>query len=143
MERLEAEFAGWYQDIQLIIDRADRGECFRWSLYYRPPIERCKARAAPHARRRGAATLPYLAQGACMAVEDGAVLTRALRRTGDVPEALQIYERNRIERTSRIVKGSGANRDLFQCATKRRCAAPSPTTTRARRATPGSIRLIR
>jgi salicylate hydroxylase len=59
------------------------------------------------------ATLPYLAQGAAMAIEDGAVLARALGQSGSVADALQLYQRNRIERTSRIVKGSGANRDLF------------------------------
>jgi salicylate hydroxylase len=48
-----------------------------------------------------------------MAIEDGAVLTRALKMTGSVADALQLYQRNRIERTSRIVKGSTANRDLF------------------------------
>jgi salicylate hydroxylase len=48
-----------------------------------------------------------------MAIEDGAVLTRALGLTDDVPDALPLYERNRIERTSRIVNGSGANRTLF------------------------------
>jgi salicylate hydroxylase len=58
-------------------------------------------------------TLPYLAQGAAMAIEDGAVLTRALAITGDIAEALQIYQRNRVDRTSRIVLQSSANRELF------------------------------
>jgi salicylate hydroxylase len=40
-------------------------------------------------------------------------LTRALGLADDAPDALQLYERNRIERTSRIVNGSGANRTLF------------------------------
>jgi len=48
-----------------------------------------------------------------MAIEDGAVLKRALDLADDTAEALQLYERNRIERTSRIVSGSGANRTLF------------------------------
>ena len=39
-------------------------------------------------------TLPYLAQGAVMAIEDGAVLTRALDEAGSVPDALQLYQRN-------------------------------------------------
>jgi salicylate hydroxylase len=59
------------------------------------------------------ATLPYLAQGAAMAIEDGAVLARALRQTATIEDALQLYQRNRIERTTRIVKGSSANRALF------------------------------
>jgi salicylate hydroxylase len=59
------------------------------------------------------ATLPYLAQGAAMSIEDGAVLTRALDSSKSVPDALQLYQRNRIERTSKIVQISGANRNLF------------------------------
>ena len=47
-----------------------------------------------------------------MAIEDGALLARALDMA-DVPEALQIYQRNRVERTTRVVEGSSANRTLF------------------------------
>jgi salicylate hydroxylase len=58
-------------------------------------------------------TLPYLAQGAAMAIEDGIVLTRALAMAPSISEALQLYQRNRIGRTSRIVEQSTANRALF------------------------------
>src|SRR5437764_312099 len=58
-------------------------------------------------------TLPYLAQGAAMAIEDGAVLTRTLGMTDSVAEALQIYQRNRVDRTAKIVLQSSANRELF------------------------------
>jgi salicylate hydroxylase len=47
-----------------------------------------------------------------MAIEDAAVLTRALDMA-EVPDALQIYQRNRIERTTRIMQGSSGNRELF------------------------------
>jgi len=112
-ETLKADFDGWHNDIQTIIDRADRDMCFRWSLYYRPPIAKWSTRRATMLGDSVHATLPYLAQGAAMAIEDGAVLTRALGLTDGAPDALQLYERNRIERTSRIVNGSGANRILF------------------------------
>jgi salicylate hydroxylase len=58
-------------------------------------------------------TLPYLAQGAAMSIEDGAVLARAMGMSDDVSECLQIYQRNRIDRTARIVRQSTANRELF------------------------------
>jgi salicylate hydroxylase len=58
-------------------------------------------------------TLPYLAQGAVMAIEDGAVLARALNMDSDIPSALQRYQRNRIDRTARIVLQSTDNRRLF------------------------------
>ncbi len=112
-EKLKAEFRGWHPDIQLVIDKADRNQCFRWSLFYRPPIANWSTCRATMLGDAVHATLPYLAQGAAMAIEDGAVLARALAMSGDVADALQVYQRNRIARTSRIVKGSTANRDLF------------------------------
>ncbi len=112
-EKLKTEFAGWHENIQTVIDRVDKDSCFRWSLYYRPPIATWSTRRTTLLGDAVHATLPYLAQGACMAIEDGAVLTRALQATADVADALQLYERNRIDRTSRIVKGSDANRTLF------------------------------
>jgi salicylate hydroxylase len=112
-ETLKADFDGWHNDIQTVIDRADRDMCYRWSLYYRPPIAKWSTRRATMLGDAVHATLPYLAQGAAMAIEDSAILTRALGLTDHEPDALQLYERNRIERTSRIVSGSGANRTLF------------------------------
>ena len=112
-EKLKAEFSGWHENIQTVIDKVDKGSCFRWSLYYRPPIATWSTRRATLLGDAVHATLPYLAQGACMAIEDGAVLARALQATENVADALQLYEHNRIDRTSRIVKGSDANRTLF------------------------------
>ncbi len=112
-ERLKGDFEGWHEDIQAVIDSVDKDSCFRWSLYYRPPIATWSTRRATLLGDAVHATLPYLAQGAAMAIEDAAVLTRALQSTDSVADALQLYERNRIDRTSRIVTGSNANRTLF------------------------------
>ena len=38
---------------------------------------------------------------------------RALRQAGSISEAFQLYQRNRIERTTRIVQQSFTNRTLF------------------------------
>ena len=112
-EKLKADFDGWHDNIQTIIDAADRQMCFRWSLYYRPPIAKWSLGRVTMLGDAVHATLPYLAQGAAMAIEDSAVLTRALALADGPDEALRLYERNRIERTSRIVEGSGANRTLY------------------------------
>jgi salicylate hydroxylase len=48
-----------------------------------------------------------------MAIEDGAVLARALVQAPSVPEALDLYQRNRVDRTARIVEQSTGNRALF------------------------------
>jgi len=48
--------------------------------------------------------LPYLGQGACQAIEDGAVLATALRAEPHDPQrALQRYERTRPPRAGRVV----------------------------------------
>ena len=48
--------------------------------------------------------LQYLAQGACMALEDAVTLGEALRACdNDLPAALGLYERSRITRTARVV----------------------------------------
>jgi salicylate hydroxylase len=83
----------------------------KWALYDRLPIGEARA-AAGTAWGHGAVTLlgdaahpmlPYLAQGAAMAIEDAWVLARALaERRDDAPAALRNYERERHGRTARV-----------------------------------------
>jgi len=110
---LKAEYAGWHPKLQSIIDAADKDQCFRWSLHNRPPISNWSTARVTLLGDSAHATLPYLAQGAVMAIEDGAVLARALAMAASVPDALQLYQRNRIERTARVVNQSTDNRRLF------------------------------
>ncbi|HEY7319808.1 MAG TPA: FAD-dependent monooxygenase [Candidatus Binatia bacterium] len=116
-ERIKADFVGWHAEVQTIIDAADKQGCYRWSLHYRPAIRNWSTRRATLLGDAVHPTLPYLAQGACMAIEDGAVLTRALDRTDSIPDALQLYQRNRVDRAIRIVNQSTANRRLFHLRT--------------------------
>ena len=110
---LKADFRGWHPIIQAVVDAADRDQCYRWSLHNRPPIMKWSTGRATLLGDAAHPTLPYLAQGAVMAIEDGAVLTRALAMAPSISQALQLYEGNRVERTARIVTQSSANRALF------------------------------
>ena len=112
-DEFKAQFKGWHPAIQTIIDAADKGECYRWSLFNRPPIRNWSTGRVTLLGDAAHPTLPYLAQGAVMAIEDGAVLARALATSNSIPEALQLYQRNRVDRTARIVLQSSANRELF------------------------------
>jgi salicylate hydroxylase len=122
-EKLKQEFVGWNEELQAIIDAADRNECYRWSLFFRPPVENWSSQRVTLLGDAVHATLPYLAQGACMAIEDGAVLARSLVMEPDVSSALQLYQRNRIDRTAKIVNGSTANRDLYHDPNQNRIRA--------------------
>jgi len=112
-ENMKADFEGWHDDINTIIDLANRDECYLWALYKRPVNNAWSSARATILGDAAHATLPYLAQGAAMAIEDGAVLARALGQVDDIAEALQLYQRNRMERTARVVDTSDANRKLF------------------------------
>jgi 2-polyprenyl-6-methoxyphenol hydroxylase-like FAD-dependent oxidoreductase len=112
-EKLKADFRGWHPIIQTIIDAADKDQCYRWSLHNRLPTRNWSTNLATLLGDSAHPTLPYLAQGAAMAIEDGAVLTRALSTADTIPSALQLYQRNRIDRAARIVTQSSANRELF------------------------------
>ncbi|HEV2573511.1 FAD-dependent monooxygenase [Methylocella sp. CPCC 101449] len=112
-DNLKADFAGWHEAIQTIIDTADKDQCFRWSLFGRPATMNWSSKRVTLLGDSVHPTLPYLAQGAAMAIEDGAVLMRALAQEPELPKALQVYQRNRAERTAKIVTQSTDNRRLF------------------------------
>jgi salicylate hydroxylase len=54
--------------------------------------------------------VPFMAQGAAMAIEDAAILARCVSRRGpDVRRALLEYGQVRLERTDRMQSGSRAD----------------------------------
>jgi salicylate hydroxylase len=110
---MRADFQGWNPMITEIIERAPRGECYRWVLKNRAPVSNWSTKRATLLGDSAHPTLPYMAQGAAMAIEDAAVLFRALDREDDIAAALNLYQRNRIERTSRVVNESTRNRAMF------------------------------
>src|SRR4029077_20985601 len=59
------------------------------------------------------ARLPFMAQGAAQAMEDGATLTACLMREADIPTALRRYEEIRLPRASRIQAMSATNKTRF------------------------------
>jgi salicylate hydroxylase len=112
-DELKGQYRGWHPALQTVIDAADKDQCYRWSLFNRPPIREWSTRRVTLLGDAAHPTLPYLAQGAAMAIEDGAVLTRALGMRDSIADALQLYQRNRVDRTAKIVLQSNANRELF------------------------------
>lgn len=112
-EEFKADFAGWNEAVQAVIDSVPKDQCFVWALHIREPVAEWSTNRVTLLGDAIHATLPYLAQGAAMAMEDGAVLMRALRQESDVAKALKLYERNRYDRTARVVRVSSANGKLF------------------------------
>jgi salicylate hydroxylase len=105
------DFAGWHDDVQAMISQLDAP--YKWALLGREPMKRWSVGRVTLLGDACHPTLPFLAQGAGMAMEDGLVLARCLEAFADVETALQRYEQARIERTSRVVRGSAENGKRF------------------------------
>ena len=112
-EELKADYAGWHPNVQAMIDGADKDQCFRWALNNRPPIYDWSTKRATLLGDAAHPTLPFIAQGAACAIEDGAVLARALEGSSNMPDALQLYQRNRVDRAARIVNESTEHGGLY------------------------------
>jgi salicylate hydroxylase len=103
-------FAGWNEEIHAIIENLDVP--YKWALLGREPLDRFVAGRACVIGDAAHPTLPFLAQGANMAIEDGMVLARCLDEF-PAAEALQRYQQARLPRTNSIVVKSAENAKRF------------------------------
>lgn len=89
----------------------------RWATADREPIGNWVFGRATLLGDAAHPTTQYMAQGACMAIEDAVTLGEALRVTNDNWDAaLQLYQQNRIARTARIVLSGREMGRLYHAA---------------------------
>lgn len=113
LAELKRDFAPWCETIHTLIDAASSETCFKWALFDRDPM--------PH-WSRGRVTLlgdachpmlPFMAQGACMAIEDAWVVANWLRELENPEAAFIAYETERSKRTGRVQLAARANARRF------------------------------
>ena len=87
----------------------------RWNLFDRKPLTAARMTQGRVALLGDAAhpMLPYLAQGAAMALEDAWVLGKCLSLDADAPRALQSYAQLRAVRAARVVNTAKRNGQIF------------------------------
>ncbi len=98
------DYAGWHDDVHTMIDAAPK--LLKWAYLTREPLDRYTYGRAALLGDACHPTLPFLAQGAVMALEDGVVLARCLEKYDDVPTALQKYQDARLTRDNAMVAGA-------------------------------------
>jgi salicylate hydroxylase len=104
-EEVLERYAGWHESLLRLFAAARTW--YKWALYDRDPISRWTRGRVTVLGDAAHPMLPYLGQGACQAIEDGAVLATALSAEASDPVAgLARYERTRRPRASRVVLSS-------------------------------------
>lgn len=111
-EVLAARFATWSPTVRRIVSLVG-SSVFRWALHDREPLDSWSHGRVTLLGDACHPMVPFMAQGACQALEDAAALVRHLDLCSDVSETLRLYENERKPRTSAIQGRSFANATLY------------------------------
>lgn len=117
IEEMREHFADWDPRIPKLLSLCD--SVLKWRLMIRPGLEPTWSHPSGAFTMLGDAvhaTLPYLASGAGMALEDAGVLGLCLGRIkhhDDKKKALEVYEACRRERTEEVVRRGTYNQWIY------------------------------
>jgi len=111
--QLQADFKGWAPYIVDILNAVPPDNLFKWGLYDRAPLESWQSGRAALLGDSAHAMLPFMAQGAAMAVEDAWGLAEALSQKQTVSDALKAYETSRKPRATMVQSASRSNMKTF------------------------------
>ncbi len=110
-EQALQDFKRWHPSITAIIEAADSMN--RWALYGRKPLPKWSEGRVTLMGDACHPMLPFLAQGAAMAIEDAWALAACLDTEAEVPAALAAYEARRKPRVTRVQAGARSNAKLY------------------------------
>jgi salicylate hydroxylase len=106
-EEMLRDFVGWHSDL-LALFRAIE-EPYKWALASRPTMDTWTKGRCTLLGDACHSMVPFLAQGATMALEDGLILARAIEKYPDDHQTAFVrYEAARRDRANRAVAGSTA-----------------------------------
>ncbi len=110
-EQAMADFEGWHPTITTLLEQAEHH--YRWALFDRDPLDQWVDGRAVLIGDAAHPMLPFMAQGAVQAIEDGYVLARSLAEHGDRDRALRHFFDVRRDRTAAVQKAARRNMRLF------------------------------
>lgn len=110
-DEYHVDYPGWHEDVHTYISAIPQP--FKWALIARPPMQAWVNGRIALLGDACHPSLPFLAQGAVMALEDCIVLARAFEQFDTIEEALARYQAARIPRTTKAVNGANANVERF------------------------------
>ena len=111
ISELRNTFAGWHPEVTELLGATEA--CFLWALFDRPPLQKWTDRSVALLGDACHPMLPFLAQGAAMAIEDSYALAHCLANENDTQIALNAYQNIRLTRTSNIQLAARKNASLY------------------------------
>lgn len=111
IKELRASFAGWHPEVTELL--AANEQCFLWALFGRQPLSQWTEQRVTLLGDACHPMLPFLAQGAAMAIEDSYVLAHCLTNASNTQAALKTYQEQRLSRTRDIQLGARKNASLY------------------------------
>lgn len=114
VNELRKAYAGFHAEARALLDACET--VTKSALYVRDPLPRWSVGRVTLLGDACHPMVPFMAQGACMAIEDAVVLGRALKGVdvAGVASAFLNYENARKDRTARVQIGSRGNEWLKQ-----------------------------
>lgn len=100
------EFSDATDEVRLLVTNTPPNASFKWGLLGRDPLPNWTQGRITLLGDAAHPMLPFLGQGAGMAIEDAIVLSRVFAQSQDVSEGLARYEAARRERTTLVSMGS-------------------------------------
>jgi salicylate hydroxylase len=102
-EELLAEYGGWHEDVLTIIRNTPADGLFKWALFDRDPLAEWTRGRVTLMGDAAHPMLPFLGQGAGMAIEDALILARVFASAPSMDEALARYFQARHARTTWVM----------------------------------------
>jgi salicylate hydroxylase len=105
------DFSGWHADVQTLIESIETP--YKWALMVRGPMDVWSRGRITLLGDACHPTLPFLGQGAVMAIEDAYILAACIEKYFDDPaKAFARYEEIRRDRTANVVLRAQENRAM-------------------------------
>lgn len=113
-ENLQAAFEGWCPYVSDLL--AKIRDPLLWGFYAHPELASWTKGRVTLLGDAAHPMLPFMAQGACMGLEDAWVLAATLDTEDDVDLGLQSYERLRKSRATKVQKTSSGNGKIYHAS---------------------------
>jgi len=118
---LRPAFVGWCREAKSLLEKAPGWRC--WSLYRLTDLPSWTSGRITLLGDAAHPVLPYLAQGAALAIEDAIVLAKTLAESGgDALRGFPLYEAMRKERATHVAERSKRNGKHYHMAGAMRLA---------------------